>query len=153
MLRAAAFLYVLRQGESVMLKRYNGTTIAEGLKVKGSITAEGLVKVHGHVEGDLHCTSLIISRKASVTGGVEADHVMVNGRVKGPIRGGNVLLKSDAHVDGDIEHQTLAIEKGAYFNGRSVRSPSSNVRKVPEKIPARPHREAPTDGRVNAPAA
>jgi cytoskeletal protein CcmA (bactofilin family) len=79
--------------------------------------------------------------------------VVVNGRVKGPIRGGNVLLKSDAHVDGDIEHQTLAIEKGAYFNGRSVRSPSSNVRNVPEKIPARPRREAPTDVRANAPAA
>jgi cytoskeletal protein CcmA (bactofilin family) len=136
-----------------MFLRNKGTTIAEGLKVKGTITAEGLVKVHGHVEGDLHCTSLIISRKASITGGIEADHVVVNGRVKGPIRGGHVLLKSDAHVVGDIEHQALAIEKGAYFDGRSVRSPSSNVQNVPEKVPARPRREAHTDARVAAPAA
>ena len=136
-----------------MFMRNKGTTIAEGLKVKGSITAEGLVKVNGQVEGDLHCTSLIISRKASITGGVEADHVVVNGRVKGPIRAGNVLLKSDAHVVGDIEHQTLAIEKGAYFDGRSVRSASTNVRSVPEKVPARPRRDTPMEARLAAPAA
>ncbi len=136
-----------------MFKRSKRTTIAEGLKVKGTITAEGLVKVDGHVEGDLHCTSLIISRKASITGGIEADQVVVNGRVKGPIRAGDVLLKSDAHVVGDIEHQTLAIEKGAYFDGRSMRSPSTNVRTVSVKGPARPRREAPTEARVAAPAA
>lgn len=135
-----------------MFKRNKGTTIAEGLKITGSVTAEGLVEVNGHIEGDLHCTSLIISRKASISGGVEADQVVVNGRVEGPIRGGNVLLKSHAYVVGDIEHQTLAIEKGAYFD-RSVRSPSTNGHKAPEKVTARFRREAPTNGRVAVPAA
>ena len=90
--------------------RRKGTIIAEGLKIVGSVTAEGLVEVSGHIEGDLHCTSLIISPKASISGGVEADRVVVNGRVEGPIRGGEVLLKRRAHVVGDIQHQSLAIE-------------------------------------------
>lgn len=119
----------------MLFKRRTSTTIAEGLKVKGSLTAEGLVEVNGHVEGDLHCSSLIISRKASVSGGIEADDVVVNGRVEGPIRGGKVLLKKHAYVVGDIEHQSLAVEKGAHFEGRSVRSLSTNVRTVPEKVP------------------
>ena len=133
-----------------------GTIIAEGLKIVGSVTAEGLVEVNGHIEGDLHCTSLMISPKASISGGVEADRVVVNGRVEGPIRGGEVVLKSRAHVVGDIQHQSLAIEAGAYFDGRSVRSPDSNVRKqppaAPEKLTARLRRETATNGREQAAA-
>ena len=75
-----------------------GTIIAEGLKIVGSVTAEGLVEVNGHIEGDLHCTSLVISPKASISGGVEADRVVVNGRVEGPIRGGEVAVEERARM-------------------------------------------------------
>ena len=119
------------------LFKRRGTIIAEGLKIVGSVTAEGLVEVNGHIEGDLHCTSLVVSPKASIAGGVEADTVVVNGRVEGPIRGGEVVLKSHAHVVGDIQHQTLAVESGAYFDGRSVRAPASNVRQHAEKLPVK----------------
>ena len=133
--------------------RRRGTIIAEGLKIVGSVTAEGLVEVNGHIEGDLHCTSLVVSPKASINDGVEADRVVVNGRVEGPIRGGEVVLKSRAHVVGDIQHQSLAIEAGAYFDGRSVRSPQTNVRKEPpEKLTARLRREPAPNGREAATA-
>ena len=133
--------------------RRRGTIIAEGLKIVGSVTAEGLVEVNGHIEGDLHCTSLVVSPKASISGGVEADRVVVNGLVEGPIRGGEVVLKSHAHVVGDIQHQSLAIEAGAYFDGRSVRSPETNVRReAPEKLTARLRRESPPNGREAAAA-
>jgi cytoskeletal protein CcmA (bactofilin family) len=46
--------------------------------------------------------------------------VVVDGKVEGPIQGGEVFLKSQAHVVGDIHHQSLAIESGAFFDGRSV---------------------------------
>ena len=48
--------------------RDRGTVIAKGLKIVGSVTAEGLVEVNGQVDGELHCTSLIISRGAHVAG-------------------------------------------------------------------------------------
>ena len=83
-----------------MLFRRRGTIIAEGLKITGSVSAEGLVEVNGQIEGDLHCSSLFISSKASINGGVEADRVVINGRVEGPIRGNEVILKSQAHVVG-----------------------------------------------------
>jgi cytoskeletal protein CcmA (bactofilin family) len=138
------------------LFKRRGTIIAEGLKIVGSVTAEGLVEVNGHIEGDLHCTSLVVSPKASINGGIEADHVVVNGRVEGPIRGGAVVLKSHAHVVGDIQHNSLAIDAGAYFDGRSVRSPESNVRKAevekPERLAARLRREQAVNGREPAAA-
>jgi cytoskeletal protein CcmA (bactofilin family) len=100
--------------------KLNRTVIAEGLKIIGSITAEGLAEVNGQIEGELHCASLIISRKAQIAGTVTAERVVVDGTVEGPIQGGEVVLKSQAHVVCDIHHQSLAIEKGAYFEGRSV---------------------------------
>jgi cytoskeletal protein CcmA (bactofilin family) len=54
--------------------------------------------------------------------------VVVNGKVEGPIQGGDVILKSQAHVVGDIHHQSLTIEKGAYFDGRAKQEHGANGR-------------------------
>ena len=122
--------------------RNKGTIIAEGLKIKGSVSAEGLVEVNGQIEGDVHCTSLFVSPKAVINGGVEADRVVVNGRVEGPIHGNEVVLKSNAHVVGDIKHKHLSIERGAYFEGRSIGSPQTNMQGAPEKLTARLSKES-----------
>ena len=107
------------------LKR-DGTVIGNGLKIVGNVTAEGLVEVNGQIEGDLHCTSLIVSPSAQVVGSITAERVVVSGRVEGPIQGGDVVLKPRAHVVGDIHHQSLTIEKGAYFDGRAAQAHGSN---------------------------
>ena len=98
------------------------TVIAKGLKIEGRVTAEGLVELNGQIEGELHGKSLIISRGALVKGAVSADQVVVDGTVEGPIRGGEIILKSRAHVIGDIHHRSLSIENGASFEGRSVQT-------------------------------
>jgi cytoskeletal protein CcmA (bactofilin family) len=84
-------------------------------------------------------TSLIVSRQAQVVGTIQAERVVVDGSVEGPIRGGQVILKSQAQVVGDIHHQSLAIEKGALFDGRSVQG---NVQR-PEEPEMRPARQIP----------
>jgi cytoskeletal protein CcmA (bactofilin family) len=132
--------------------RPRGTVIAEGLKIIGSVATEGLVEVHGHIDGELRCTSLIVSRKGHVTGAITAERVVVDGKVEGPIQGGEVVLRAQAHVVGDIRHQSLAIEKGAYFEGGSVQIHGANGSQ-PEKVKppsriANNGREAATVGRV-----
>src|SRR5262245_13643263 len=112
--------------------KQRGTVIAKGLKIVGSVTAEGLVEVNGQVDGELHCTSLVIARGAHVTGTVVAGRVVVDGTVEGPIQGEEVILKSQAHVVGDIHHQSLAVEKGAYFDGHSVQVRRNG--QTPEKL-------------------
>jgi cytoskeletal protein CcmA (bactofilin family) len=91
-----------------------------------------LVEVNGQIEGEIHCTSLVISRKANVAGTIEAERVIVDGTVEGPIKGGSVVLKSGAHVVGDIYHQSLAIESGAFFDGRSMQVRGNG--QAPEKL-------------------
>ncbi len=118
--------------------KHRGTVIAKGLKIVGSVTAEGLVELNGQVEGEIHCTSLIVSREAQVVGTIQAERVVVDGSVEGPIRGDQVILKSQAHVAGDIHHHSLAVEKGAIFDGRSVQTQKKLERlEEPEKKPAR----------------
>ena len=80
--------------------KQRGKVIAKGLKIVGSVTAEGLVQVDGQIDGELHCTFLVITRGAYVNGTVAAERVVVDGKVEGPIRGGEVVLKSQAHVVG-----------------------------------------------------
>jgi cytoskeletal protein CcmA (bactofilin family) len=107
--------------------RRRGTVIAEGLRIVGNVTAEGLVEVNGQVEGDMYCTSIIVSPKARIQGGIQAQRIVVNGKVEGPIHGVDVVLKSHAVVVGDIETEKLSIETGAYFEGHSRRSAGSSV--------------------------
>ena len=116
-----------------------GTVIAKGLKIVGSVTAEGLVEVNGQIDGELHCTSLIIAPGAQVSGTVAAERVVVDGKVKGPIQGGQVHLKSQAHVVGDIHHQSLSMERGAYFDGRSVQFRRNG--QPPEKLESKSRRQ------------
>jgi cytoskeletal protein CcmA (bactofilin family) len=120
-------IIALRREDMMFGSRNNKTVIADGLKITGSVTAEGLVEVNGQIEGELHCTSLIVSRKAQIAGTIEADHVVVDGKVEGPIRGGDVLLKSQAHVTGDIHHRSLTIDKGAFFDGRSIQAQGASA--------------------------
>ena len=132
--------------------KQRGTVIAKGLKIVGSVTAEGLVEVNGQIDGELHCTSLVIARGAHVNGIVAAERVVVDGKVEGPIQGGDVVLKSQAHVVGDIHHQSLAIEKGALFDGRSVQGnvqrleePARQIPKTRETLSSRIERAEPAE--------
>ena len=61
---------------------------------------------------------------------IQAEQLVVDGTVEGPVQGGSVVLKSQAHVVGDIRHHSLAIESGAFFDGRSVQNwEMANARK------------------------
>ena len=112
--------------------RQRGTVIAKGLKIVGSVTAEGLVEVNGQIVAAGAGWLSPPSRGAHVTGIVAAERVVVDGTVEGPIQGGEVILKSQAHVVGDIHHQSLAIESGAFFDGRSMQIRGNG--QTPEKL-------------------
>ena len=74
----------------------------------------------------------MIARGAHINGTVAAERVVVDGTVEGPIQGGAVFLKSQTHVVGDIHHQSLAIESGAFFDGRSMQIRGNG--QTPEKL-------------------
>lgn len=96
--------------------------IGEDLTVTGNVLSKGEVQVDGQIQGDVHSASLIVGEKAQITGGIVAEDVVVRGQVMGSIRGVRVTLQASSHVEGDIFHQSLAIEQGAFFEGKSRRT-------------------------------
>ena len=96
--------------------------IGEDLSISGNVTSKGEIQVDGEIQGDINCGSLLLGDRSHVTGGVIAEDIVVRGRVVGSIRGLRVTLQAQSHVEGDIYHQSLAIEQGAYFEGKSRRS-------------------------------
>jgi cytoskeletal protein CcmA (bactofilin family) len=50
-----------------------------------------------------------------------AEAVEVRGRVVGAITSKQVRLYGTSYIDGDITHEQLAMETGAFFQGRSLK--------------------------------
>jgi cytoskeletal protein CcmA (bactofilin family) len=91
--------------------------ISNDMTVHGSLVASGDIQVDGKVEGDIESGSLTIGEKATVHGEVKCEDVIIRGRVIGSVRASRVHLAGSAHVEGDIFHQALAVETGAFFEG------------------------------------
>ena len=104
------------------LDKSTPSVIGNDLTVMGNMISKGEIQVDGEVQGDINCLQLVVGEKAKITGGVVAEDVVVRGHVMGSIRGMRVTLQSSSHVEGDIYHQSLAIEQGAFFEGKSRRA-------------------------------
>ncbi len=96
--------------------------IGPELRITGNLVSHGELQIEGEIQGDIHGAHVLIGERAQITGGIVADEVVVRGHVMGSVRGKRVLLQSSSHVEGDIYHLTLAIEQGAYFEGKSRRT-------------------------------
>ncbi len=92
--------------------------LAADLVFEGSITGEGELLVDGAVKGDIHVSRLVIGEHAHVEGTVRGVSVEVRGQVTGNVEGKSVHLLQSAHVEGDITHEQLSIDVGAFFQGR-----------------------------------
>ena len=112
------FLAVPRQSDGPKSVSIIGTD----LTISGNLICKGEVQVDGVVEGDVQGSNVVIGEGATVTGGISADEVIVRGHVVGSVHGRRVMLQTTSQVEGDIFHQSLSIEQGAMFEGKSRRT-------------------------------
>lgn len=96
-------------------------TIPRQAVIEGAIHFAGALVVTGTVEGDVTCTSLVVSERGVINGSVAAETVTVLGEVNGEISATTLTLKAACSVTGDIFHKRLVLEDGCYFEGRSRR--------------------------------
>jgi cytoskeletal protein CcmA (bactofilin family) len=97
------------------------SSISSGLSIVGKNVGHGAVTIFGHVEGELHASTVVIAEGAEVVGDVVAEELTIGGHVKGTIHANRVKLNSTAVVDGDILHRSLVVEEDARFEGSSRR--------------------------------
>ena len=108
------------------------SVIGPDLTINGNLVSKGEVQIDGEVQGDIQGTYVVIGEKARITGSIVAEEIVVRGHVMGSVRGKRVMLQSSSHVEGDIFHQALAIEQGAFFEGKSRRSDDPTAEAKPD---------------------
>ncbi|TFY99090.1 bactofilin family protein [Ramlibacter humi] len=98
--------------------------IAHGSRVEGNLRFTEGLRVDGEVVGDIRAMTeepsmLVISEAAVVQGEIHADHVIVNGTVRGPVFANELLeLQPKAHIEGDVSYRALEMHQGAVISGQ-----------------------------------
>ena len=95
--------------------------LSADLTIQGDISGEGELQVDGMIKGDIRVGRLTIGETGHIEGSIYAEIVEVRGRVVGTITAKQVRLYGTSYIDGDITHEQLAIENGAFFQGRSLK--------------------------------
>jgi len=107
------------------------TVVGSDLSIRGNLESKGEVQIDGAIDGDVNAQRIVVGQEARIKGNLMADDVVVRGAVAGSIRGNKVTLLAASHVEGDIVHGVLAIERGAYFEGKSRRAADPAAVAVP----------------------
>ena len=123
---------------------HEGTTlIATGTHIKGDIAFSGRLHVDGKIEGAIRGDGpqamLTLSVHASVTGEVQAPHIVVDGAIVGDVTAGERLeLASNARVEGNVYYKVLEMSAGAQINGKMVHraEPPRQLAKPVAEMPA-----------------
>jgi cytoskeletal protein CcmA (bactofilin family) len=98
--------------------------IAQGSQISGNFLFTDGLRVDGSVIGNIRAgaegqSMVVISETASVTGEIWADHIIINGTVKGPIHASVMLeLQPKARIEGDVNYTSLEMHQGALVSGQ-----------------------------------
>jgi cytoskeletal protein CcmA (bactofilin family) len=98
--------------------------IAQGSCIEGNLKFSDGLRIDGEVIGNIRANEgspsiLVISESACVTGQIYADHVIINGRVMGPVHAAELLeLQPKAKIQGDVAYKALEMHQGAVIFGQ-----------------------------------
>jgi cytoskeletal protein CcmA (bactofilin family) len=99
--------------------------IAQGTRIEGNMKFTEGLRVDGEVYGDIQAGAegdgslLVISEASVVQGAIQADHVIINGTVRGPVHARELLeLQPKARIEGDVSYVALEMHQGATISGQ-----------------------------------
>ncbi|MBX3481657.1 MAG: polymer-forming cytoskeletal protein [Caulobacter sp.] len=95
--------------------------ISSGITIEGGVTGDGELQIDGVVRGDVRVGRLTVGDTGHIEGSVYAEAAEVRGRIVGSVTAKQVRLYGTSYIDGDITHEQLAMETGAFFQGRSLK--------------------------------
>lgn len=116
--------------------------IAQGTRIEGNVLFHDGLRVDGEVVGDIRASDeqpsiLVVSEESTVEGQIHADHVIINGRVKGPVLAFELLeLQPKARIEGDVSYKALEMHQGATISGQLKPMVGGVEEKPPLKLAA-----------------
>ncbi len=96
--------------------------IGKGSRVSGKLGFDGSIRIYGEVEGEITAgEAVIIRRGARVNAKIRANEVVIEGDVKGDIRGtARIEIGATGRLCGTVATPRLVVHEGAIFDGSSA---------------------------------
>jgi cytoskeletal protein CcmA (bactofilin family) len=93
--------------------------IGAGMRVVGDISADGVVKIEGTVNGSVRAAKqVLVARGGEVEGDVVSREAIIGGEVRGAIYAEErVELQATSVVHGDVHTKKLFVQEGGEING------------------------------------
>lgn len=109
------------------------------VEIKGNLKFSGELTFDGKLEGEITTDGVLhLGERASVTGNISAQSVVVRGKVNGNVTAKEKIdIKSKAELFGDIRSAKLVIEEGVTFVGKTEVNPNK-VTPIPTPKAAEP---------------
>ncbi|WP_119168829.1 bactofilin family protein [Algihabitans albus] len=95
--------------------------ISADLTIEGNLVSHGDLQIDGTVQGDICSRTLTLGEDGRIEGAIEAETVRLCGEVDGQVKAATVVVTKTAKIRGDIVHDSLAIEAGAFIDGHCRR--------------------------------
>lgn len=98
--------------------------VAQGARVVGDIFFTDGIRIECDITGNIaaidHQPSiLVVAESATVKGNITADHIIINGSIKGAVSARLMLeLQPNARIEGDVAYGALEMHQGALIAGR-----------------------------------
>lgn len=111
--------------------------IAQGSRIEGNLIFTDGLRIDGEVVGNTSANPeqpsiLVISEAAVVQGEVHADHVIINGTVRGPVHAKELLeLQPKARIEGDVHYKSVEMHQGATISGQLKPIPDAAAAEKP----------------------
>lgn len=101
------------------------TLVGAETRVEGDIHFSGGLRIDGKVRGNVYednaSSTLVLSEQGSIEGAVKVSHIVLNGKVMGPVHAKQyVELQAKARVIGDVHYTSLEMHTGAVIEGNLV---------------------------------
>jgi cytoskeletal protein CcmA (bactofilin family) len=113
--------------------------LTSDVEIKGNLKFSGELTFDGKLDGEIHTDGvLILGDSAVVTGNVNAQSVIVRGKMTGNIAAKEKIeIKAKAELFGDIRAAKLSVEEGVTFVGKTEVNPNKVAPTPPPPSPNR----------------
>jgi cytoskeletal protein CcmA (bactofilin family) len=114
--------------------------LTSDVEIKGNLKFTGELAFEGKLDGEIQTEGILsLGDSAVVNGNINAQSVMVRGKVTGNINAKEKIeIKAKAEVFGDIRATKLIIEEGVTFVGKTEVNPNKVAPAAPVPRPAEP---------------
>ncbi len=99
------------------------TLIGADLRLEGNLVFTGVLLIQGDTLGDVSCApdsdgTVVVGKTGNATGTINAPHVVVGGRVQGPVHSSeSIEIQQGACVAGDVFYRAIDIHAGGVIEG------------------------------------